>query len=71
MELANTIADHESYHTVHYYYLVTPSNTNHPPLALSYTCWIRTSNKEQGNNMHLLIHQKYNNRSHLVDHPIK
>jgi hypothetical protein len=24
---------------------------------LSHTCWIRTSNKERGNNMDLLIHQ--------------
>jgi hypothetical protein len=67
----NTLADHEHCHLFNHYYLVTPSNTHHPPLALSHTCWIRTSNKEQGNNMHLLIHQKHNNISHLINHPIQ
>jgi hypothetical protein len=69
-ELVNTIAGHEIVVTIHYYYQVTPSNTHHP-LMLSHTSWIRTSNKEQGNNMHLLIHQEHNKESHLIDHPIK
>jgi hypothetical protein len=35
-ELANTIAGHEIALTIHYYYQVTPSNTHHPPHALTY-----------------------------------
>jgi hypothetical protein len=38
---------------------------------LSHTSWIRTSNKERGNNMHILIHQGHDKDSHLIDHPIK
>jgi hypothetical protein len=48
MKLANTIASHEIIVTIHYYYKVTPFNTNHP-LILSHTSWIRISNKEWGN----------------------
>jgi hypothetical protein len=57
--------------TIHYYYHVTASNTYHPPHMLSHTCLIITSSKEQGNNMHLLIHQAHNKDSHLINHPIK
>jgi hypothetical protein len=70
MELVNTIAKHEIVVTIHHYH-VTPSNTHHPPHMLSHNSWIRTSNKERGNNMHLLIHQEHNKDSHLMDHPIK
>jgi hypothetical protein len=70
MELVNTIAAHEILVTIHYYYQVTPSNTHPPPHMLSHTCWIRTSNKKQGNNMHILIYQELNKDSHLIDHPI-
>jgi hypothetical protein len=41
------------------------------PIMLSHTSWIRTSNKEWGNNMHLLIHQEHDKDSHIIDHPIK
>jgi hypothetical protein len=70
-ELANSIAEHEIVVTIYYYYQVTPSDTHHPPHMLSHTSWIKTSNKEQGNNMHLLIHQEYDKDSHLIDYPTK
>jgi hypothetical protein len=70
-ELVNTIAEHEIAITIHNYYQVTPSNTNHPPDMLSHTSWIKTSNKEWGNNMHLLIHQEHDKDSHIIDHQIK
>jgi hypothetical protein len=70
-ELVNTIAEHEIAVTIHYYYHITPSNTHHPPFMLSHTGWVITSNKEQGNNMHLLIHQEDDKDSHLIDHLIK
>ena len=57
--------------TTHYYHHVTPSNTHHPQHMLLHTSWIRTSNKERGNNMHLLIYQEHNKDSDLLDHPIK
>jgi hypothetical protein len=34
---------------------------------LSHTSWIRISNKEWGNNMHLLIHQEHEKDSNLTD----
>jgi hypothetical protein len=70
-ELVNTIAEHEIIVIIHYYNQVTPSNTHHPPHMLLHPSWIRKTNKERGNNMHLLIHQEYNKDSHLIDHPIK
>jgi hypothetical protein len=36
------------------------TNTHHTPHMSSHTCWIKTSNKERGYNMHLLIHQEHN-----------
>jgi hypothetical protein len=71
IELVNTIAEHEIAITIYYYYEVTRSNTHHPPHMLSHTSWIRTSNKEWCNNIHLLIHQEHDKDSHLMDHPIK
>jgi hypothetical protein len=70
-ELVSTVVEQEIAVIIHYYYQVTPSNTHHPPHMLSHTSWIRTSNKERGNNMHLLIHQEHDKDSHLIDHPIK
>jgi hypothetical protein len=70
-KLANTIVGHEIDVTIHYYYQVTLSNTHHPPHMVSHTSQIRTSNKERGNNMHLLIHQEHDKDSHLIVHPIK
>jgi hypothetical protein len=70
-ELVNIIAEHEIAIKIHYYYLVIPFNTHHPPHMLSHSSWIRTSNKEWDNNMHLLIHQEHNKDSNLIDHPIK
>jgi hypothetical protein len=67
-ELVNTIEALEIVVTIHYYYQVTASNTHHPSHMLSHTSRIRTSNKERGNNMHLLIRDK---GSHLINHPIK
>jgi hypothetical protein len=57
--------------TIQYYYHVTPSNTHHPPHMLSYTSLIITISKDQGNNMHLSIHQEHNKGSDLINHPIK
>jgi hypothetical protein len=70
-KLVNTIAEYEIDVTIPYYYQVTPSNTHHSPHMLSHTSWIRTSNKERGNNMHLLIHQEHDKDSYRIDHPIK
>ena len=70
-ELVKTIVDMRFAVTTHYYHHVIPSNTHHPPHMLLHTSLIRTSNKEQGNNMHLLIHQEHNKDSDLIDHPIK
>jgi hypothetical protein len=70
-KLVNTIAEYEIAITIHYYYQVTPSNTHRPTHMLSHTSWIKTINKEWGNNMHLLIYQEHNKDSHLIDHPIK
>jgi hypothetical protein len=68
MELVKTVADHESCsqftNTTKLLHLIHT-------IPLSHTSWIRTSNKEWGNNMHLLIYQEHNNISHLTDHPIK
>jgi hypothetical protein len=72
-ELVNTIVQREIEIavTIHYYYYqVTPYNTYHP-LMLVHTSWIRISNKEWGNNMHLIIRQEHDKDSHLIDHPIK
>jgi hypothetical protein len=71
IKLVNTIAKHEIVVTIHYYNQVTLSNTHHPPHMLSHTSWIRTTNKEWGNNMDLLIHHEHNKDSHVIDHPIK
>ena len=38
---------------------------------LLHTSLIRTSNKERGNDMDLLIHQEHNKDSDLIDQPIK
>jgi hypothetical protein len=59
MELVNTIEEHEIAVTIYYSYQFTPSNTHNTPHTLSPTSWIRTSNKEWGNNMHLLILQEH------------
>jgi hypothetical protein len=40
-ELVNTIAEHESALTIHYYYQVTPI-----PIMLLHTSWIKRSNKK-------------------------
>jgi hypothetical protein len=71
MESVNTIVEYKIVVIIHYYYQLTPSNTHHPPHMLSHTSWIRTINKEPGNNIYLLIHQEHDKDSHLMDHPIK
>jgi hypothetical protein len=69
-ELVKTIADNEIIVTIHYYYQVTPSNTHHSPHMISHTSWIRTSNKERGNNC-IYSYIKNIIKVDLIDHPIK